>query len=67
MTLVKSYERLAIEILGKTRGAAEDHLVRYGMTWPEAAAVAATHTGSISHRIIGTIGDIAETIEKEVS
>ena len=58
--LEKSPERLAMEIKGKDPEEAYNHLVRYGLTEPEAAEVVALFRGR--HKINGTVAEIAEAI-----
>ncbi|HDY88770.1 MAG TPA: hypothetical protein ENH82_11755 [bacterium] len=60
--LVKSSRRLAMEIKGKSRHDAEDHLIQYGYPVAGASAVIAMHTGK-DGRVIGNLTEIAKSIE----
>ena len=60
--LVKSAARLAIEIVGKTRIEAENHLVRYGCNVSGAAAAVAMNIGCKARVITGKRSDIEYSI-----
>lgn len=62
--LVKSPERLAMEIKGKSCYRARQHLERYGLSEAEAAEVVALHRGSIEmvDSVVDSVADIAESI-----
>ena len=61
--LVKSPRRLAMEIKGKSRTDAENHLVRYGASVSGAAAAVGMCMGTQSKCVVGFIEDIAYCIE----
>ena len=61
--LDKSPRRLAMEIKGKDRFDAENHLIRYGADVCDAAAAVAMCCGAKSLKIVGFIDDIAYCIE----
>ena len=62
--LVKSPERLAMEVKGKDPDRAYNHLLRYGLTEAEAAEVVALFRGR--DKVNGSIREIAEAIEDAV-
>ena len=52
-----------MEIKGKDRFDAENHLIRYGMTVSNAAAAVAMCIGARTQKVVGFIEDIAYSIE----
>jgi len=62
--LVKSPERLAMEIKGKAPRKAYDHLLRYGLNEAEAAEVVALFMGR--DKVKGNIREIAGAIKDAV-
>jgi len=63
-SLVKSPERLAREIIGKKRYAAEAWLRKYGATEAQAAA-AVTHVLGIRGTVVNDLSNVADTIYEE--
>ena len=61
--LDKSPRRLAMEIKGKDRTAAECHLIKYGASVSGAAAAVAMCMSAKYNRVVGFIDDIAYCIE----
>jgi hypothetical protein len=61
--LDKSPRRLAMEIKGKSRLSAENHLTKFGASASGAAAAVAMHIGVRSGTIVGLLRDIEYSIE----
>ena len=61
--LDKSPRRLAMEIKGKDRISAENHLVKFGASVSGAAAAVAMNIGHRSHTVVGSLDDITYSIE----
>jgi hypothetical protein len=64
--LDKSCDRLAMEIKGKDRREAEKHLMKYGMSDSDAAAVVSRVLQTKSQKVSDDVKDIAKTIRQQV-